>query len=216
MHPDTLTTRRSDIAFSPFRRPPGTSSGTRSALRGIQRTEVVPEAMYEKDALIFARRSSEVVERIVSYLVFAAPMIVAVCLVSKLAYTSLTSNAGYSWIALPCAAFVAFMIFLLIYTSRTVRQAFADRRAALIVIDRTGVTLNRANPITVPWAEITDARLEQGFRGSTTLLRLDVRDPTVSEANEPGRVIDLRALADQPTNLLAAIQSRLQSQLRQH
>ena len=169
------------------------------------------QAMHREDLLAFSRRPSEIVVRVLSYLLFAALITVIVWFAGKLAYTASGKADESHWIMLPCITFIAFVLFLLLYTSRTVRQAFANRRAPLVLLDQTGVTLNRANPITVPWSEINGVSLERGFRGTTTLLRLDVSDPTVSEANAPGRVLDLRALAAQPTDLLSAIQTRLRS-----
>jgi hypothetical protein len=99
------------------------------------------------------------------------------------------------------------IVYLLITIARTFRRLFADRYLPLVTLDAAGVTLNRINPITVPWSEITGADLEPGYRNSTTLLRLQVRDPAVIEAGKVGRIIDLRALASKPAELLAAIQS---------
>lgn len=165
--------------------------------------------MGNQDSQQFARRSSEAFQRLALFCVFAAPIIIMCFFVMRLAYYSLTENGGHQWLAIPCTLFLAFMVFLLFYTSKTLRMAIVSRHEPLIVLDRDGITLNRANPVTVPWNEITHASLEQGYRGSTTLLRLDVQDPTISEAGAPGMVMDLRALSDQPAYLLATIQSRL-------
>lgn len=161
------------------------------------------------DSQQFARRPSEAFQRLALFCVFATPIIIMCVFVMRLAYYSLIENGGYRWLAIPCALFTAFMIFLLFYMSKTLRMAIASRHEPLVVLDRDGITLNRANPVIVPWTEITGASLEQGYRGSTTLLRLDVQDPTISEAGARGMVLDLRALSDQPAYLLATIQSHL-------
>jgi len=157
----------------------------------------------------FARRPSEVYQRLAWCAVPVAGVAYVSWSIARLAYVAITSKGAYSWIALPCLLFVSFMVMLIIYGGRIVQRAFVNRRLPLVVLDEIGITLYRTHPVTVPWSELTGASLEQGFKGSTTLLRLDVRDPAVSEAGGSGRVLDLRAMADPPADLLAAIQSRL-------
>ena len=159
----------------------------------------------------FARRPNEVFQRL-AWIALPAVMLMAVCGELASLGTVLFTNRGQHAtqahiMAVPIFVFLAFVLYLTAVMIRTARRAFADRFLPLVTLDPTGVTLHRTNPVQIPWQEIAGVNLERGFKGSTTLLRLEVRDPTVVEGGQNGRIIDLRSLERKPTELLSTIQS---------